>query len=78
MLGRGWRLPFRPFCVPIELDPPFALVLPVFAWLIGSQVAAYAELLGGLGVVLDPEPLTQGATPWLLGAAGALGLFTSV
>ncbi len=78
MLGRGWRLPFRPFGVPIELDPTFALVLPLFAWLIGSQVAAYAELLGGLGVVLDPEPLTRGATPWLLGAAGALGLFTSV
>jgi Zn-dependent protease len=78
MVGRGWRLPFRPFGVPIELDPTFALVLPLFAWLIGSQVPAYAELLAGLGVVLDPEPLTQGATPWLLGAAGALGLFTSV
>ncbi len=78
MLGRGWRLPFRPFGVPIELDPTFALVLPLFAWLIGSQVAAYAELLGGLGIVLDPEPLTRGATPWLLGAAGALGLFASV
>jgi Zn-dependent protease len=78
MLGRGWRLPFRPFGVPIELDPTFALVLPLFAWLIGSQVPAYAELLAGLGVVLDPEPLTRGATPWLLGAAGALGLFASV
>ena len=78
MLGRGWRLPFRPFGVPIELDPTFALVLPLFAWLIGSQVSAYAELLAGIGVVLDPEPLTRGATPWLLGTAGALGLFASV
>ncbi len=78
MLGRGWRLPFRPFGVPVELDRSFALVLPLFAWLIGSQVSAYAELLGSFGVVLDPEPLTRGATPWLLGAAGALGLFTSV
>ncbi len=67
MLGRGWRLPFRPFGVPIELDPTFALVLPLFAWLIGSQVPAYAELLAGVGVVLDAEPLTRGATPWLLG-----------
>jgi Zn-dependent protease len=78
VIGRGWRLPFRPFGVPIELDPSFALVLPLFAWLIGSQVAAYAELLGSLGLELDPEPLTRGATPWLLGLAGALGLFTSV
>ena len=78
MLGRGWRLPFRPFGVPVELDPTFALVLPLFAWLIGSQVPAYAELLSGLGIVLDPEPLTRGATPWVLGAAGALGLFGSV
>lgn len=78
MLGRGWRLPFKPFGVPIELDPSFALVLPLFAWLIGSQVPAYAELLGSVGVALDPEPLTQGATPWLLGAVGALGLFSSV
>ena len=78
MIGRGWRLPVRPFGVPVELDPTFALVLPLFAWLIGSQVPAYAELLAGLGVVLDPEPLTRGATPWLLGAGGALGLFASV
>jgi len=78
MLGRGWRIPFRPFGVPIELDPTFALVLPLFAWLIGSQVAAYTELLAGVGVELDPEPLTRGATPWLLGAAGAFGLFASV
>ena len=77
-MQRGWRLPFRPFGVPIELDPSFALVLPLFAWLIGSQVPAYAELLGSLGLDLDPVPLTRGATPWLLGLAGALGLFTSV
>ncbi len=77
-MRRGWRLPFRPFGIPIELDPSFALVLPLFAWLIGSQVPAYVELLAQLGVVLDPAPLTEGATPWLLGTAGALGLFASV
>lgn len=78
MTRRGWRLPIRPFGVPIELDPSFALVLPLFAWLIGSQVAGYVELLAQLGVDLDPAPLTAGATPWLLGVAGALGLFASV
>ena len=76
--GRGWRLPLRPFGVPVELDPTFALILPLFAWLIGSQVPAFAELFGQLGVPLDPAPLSTGAAPWLLGLAAALGLFASV
>lgn len=78
MTGRGWRLPFRLFGVPVELDPSFALVLPLFAWLIGSQVPAYAELLNRVGLDLDPSRLTEGAAPWLLGAAAATGLFLSV
>lgn len=78
MIGRGWRLPFKVFGVPIHLDPSFALVLPLFAWLIGSQVPAYAELLAQVGIQIDPEPLTRGITPWVLGTAGALGLFASV
>ncbi|MBW6456225.1 MAG: site-2 protease family protein, partial [Trueperaceae bacterium] len=78
MTGRGWRLPFRPFGVPVELDPTFALILPLFAWLIGSQVAGFAELFAQLGVDLDPAPLSAGAAPWLLGASAAIGLFASV
>lgn len=78
MTGRGWRLPFRPFGVPVELDPTFALILPLFAWLIGSQVAGFAELFAQLGVDLDPQPLATGAAPWLLGATAAVGLFASV
>jgi Zn-dependent protease/CBS domain-containing protein len=76
--GRGWRLPFRPFGVPVELDPSFALVLPLFAWLISSQVPGFAALFGQLGVALDPDPLSTGAAPWILGVTAALGLFTSV
>ena len=78
MTGRGWRLPFRPFGVPVELDPSFALVLPLFAWLIASQVPGFAALFGQLGVTLDPAPLSAGAAPWVLGITAALGLFTSV
>lgn len=78
MTGRGWRLPFKPFGVPIELDPSFALILPLFAWLIGSQVASFATLFGQLGVDLDPGPLSTGSAPWILGVTAALGLFTSV
>jgi Zn-dependent protease/CBS domain-containing protein len=78
MTGRGWRLPIRPFGVPVELDPSFALVLPLFAWLIASQVAGFAALFEQLGVSLDPAPLSAGAAPWILGVTAALGLFTSV
>jgi Zn-dependent protease len=78
MTGRGWRLPFRPFGVPVELDPTFALILPLFAWLIGSQVAGFAALFAQLGVNLDPAPLSTGAAPWLLGVTAAVGLFASV
>ncbi len=78
MTGRGWRLPIRPFGVPVELDPSFALILPLFAWLIGTQVGAFAELFGQLGVELDPVGLSAGAAPWLLGLSAAIGLFASV
>jgi Zn-dependent protease len=78
MPGRGWRLPFRLLGIPVSLDPTFALVLPLFAWLIANQVGAFATLLAQVGVVLDVTDLTTGATPYVLGLASALGLFASV
>lgn len=78
MTGRGWRLPFNLVGIPLSLDPSFALVLPLFAWLIASQVPAYAELLGALGLEIDGAALAAGATPYLLGLTAALGLFASV
>ncbi len=78
MPGRGWRLPFRLLGIPVSLDPTFALVLPLFAWLIANQVGAFATLLAQVGVVLDVDALTTGYTPYYLGLASALGLFASV
>ena len=87
MLRQGVRLPFRLLGIPVKLDPSFMLVLPLFAYLIGSQVPALVTLLSQLGVVEVPPGATvsaaggaleQGLTPWLLGLACALGLFTSV
>ena len=78
MTGRGWRLPFRLVGIPLSLDPTFALVLPLFAWLIASQVPAYAQLLAALGISVDGAALSAGTTPYLLGLTAALGLFTSV
>jgi Zn-dependent protease len=78
MTGRGWKLPFRLLGIPLSLDPSFALVLPLFAWLISSQVPAYAELLTAVGIDIDGASLSRGVTPYLLGLSAALGLFTSV
>jgi len=67
------------FGIPIKLDLTFLIILPLFAWIIGSQVELWIGQLEQLwGVALDPAVLTAGATPWLLGAAAAIGLFAGV
>ena len=78
MSERGIRLPFKLLGVPVLLDYSFLLILPLFAYLIGSQLGTYAQVLAAAGVHIDPSGLQQGVTRWVLGAAGAIGLFVSV
>ena len=67
------------FGIPIQLDLTFLIILPIFAWLIGSQVGIFVEQLNTLwGTSIDAGPLTRGATPWILGVASAVGLFVGV
>jgi Zn-dependent protease/CBS domain-containing protein len=67
------------FGIPIRLDITFLVVLPLFAWLIGSDVAELAGLLEGLFSVAFPvDQLTAGSMRWVLGAAAAIGLFVGV
>ncbi|WP_458189786.1 site-2 protease family protein [Haladaptatus sp. NG-WS-4] len=67
------------FGIPIRLGISFLLILPLLAYLIGSQVGLTVNLINGIfGTPLDPEPLTAGLLPWLLGVGAALGLFASV
>ncbi len=67
------------FGIPIKLDITLLIVLPAFAWIIGSQVTEIIELLDGIvGPAIDPAGLTGGTTPWLLGLAAAVGLFIGV
>ncbi|USZ66982.1 CBS domain-containing protein [Halorussus salilacus] len=69
----------RLFGIPIKLDLTFLLILPIFAWVIGSQVELWVENLNLLwGVNLDPEVLTAGSQRWVLGAIAAVGLFVAV
>ncbi len=78
MFRHAIHLPVRLMGIPISLDRSFLLVLPLFAYLIGSQVPAYINLFQGLGVAIDPAPLVGGVKPYLVGLAGAIGLFLSV
>jgi Zn-dependent protease/CBS domain-containing protein len=67
------------FGIPIKLDLTFLIVLPIFAYLIGSEVGRTADLLNELwNAGLVTAVLTEGLTPWILGVAAALGLFVGV
>ena len=69
----------RAFGIPIKLDLTFLLVLPIFAWVIGSQVELWVDYLNMLwDANLDAEALTAGRTKWVLGAIAAVGLFVGV
>jgi Zn-dependent protease/CBS domain-containing protein len=75
---RGIRLGST-FGIPIQLNWTFLLILPVFAWIIGSDIITLAELVNNvLGSSIPTEPLTVGSLPWLLGFAAAGGLFFGV
>ena len=75
---RGIRLGSA-FGIPIQLNWTFLLILPVFAWIIGSDIITLAELVNRvLGGSIATEPLTDGSTPWILGFAAAGGLFVGV
>ena len=67
--------------IPIQINVSLVVFLPVLAWLIGSgeQIAAYTGIINGfLATPLEVATLRAGNTPWLIGAAAAVGLFVSV
>ncbi|MFB6233707.1 MAG: site-2 protease family protein [Haloarculaceae archaeon] len=67
------------FGIPIQLDLTFLLVLPLFAFLIASQVELWAGTMNDVVAAnLDPALLSTGSLPWVLGALAAVGLFVGV
>jgi len=74
MFRAGVTLPFKLLGIPIKLDFSLFLILPLFAWLIGSQLPMFLQTFG---LAREPQ-LTEGLTPYLLGLAAAVGLFLSV
>lgn len=85
-IGRGGiLLPFKLLGIPVRLDISFLIVLPLLAYLIGSQLPEFNAQLRELARVMDPDlarrlqPVpSDGGPGWLLGLVAALGLFASV
>ncbi len=65
--------------IPLRLDVTFLLILPVFVWIIGSQVTDIVPLINQtFGVDLAAGELTGGGREWVIGAAASVGLFACV
>lgn len=69
----------RLFGIPILIHFTFLLIIPVFAWIISSQIASTTDLLREIyGVPIDAALITAGIMPYVLGTLAALGLFAGV
>ena len=69
----------RLFGIPILLHWTFLLIIPLFAYIIGSQIDATDDLLHGIfGIAINTSLITAGYMPWILGTVVALGLFFGV
>lgn len=69
----------RLFGIPILIHYTFLLVIPLFAWIIGSEILPTSELLKDIfSVPIDTSVITSGLMPWILGTVVALGLFAGV
>ncbi|MDV2481363.1 CBS domain-containing protein [Methanoculleus sp. Wushi-C6] len=65
--------------IPVKLHWSFLLVIPIFAWIIGSQILLTTELIAVLfGVPIDTTLIAAGFNPYILGTVVALGLFVGV
>ena len=75
---RGFRIGSA-FGIPVRLNWTFLIVLPLFALFIAWDVAELALVINEtFGATMDPDQLTAGTLPWVLGLASALGLFGGV
>lgn len=65
--------------IPVKLHWSFLLVIPLFAWIIGSQILLTTEVIAVLfDVPIDVTLITAGFNPYILGTVVALGLFVGV
>ena len=69
----------RIFGIPILIHYTFILVIPLFAWIIGSEIKNNIDAITSIfAVPIDTTLVTSGLIPYLVGAIVALGLFAGV
>jgi Zn-dependent protease/CBS domain-containing protein len=69
----------RLFGIPILIHFTFLLIIPLFAWIIASQITTTTDLIRELyAVPVDTSLITAGAMPYLLGTIVSFGLFGGV
>jgi Zn-dependent protease/predicted transcriptional regulator len=69
----------RLFGIPILIHYTFLIVIPLFAWIIGSQITPTTDMLKEIfQVPVDTSLATSGLVSYLLGAIVAIGLFIGV
>ncbi len=67
------------FGIPIYIHYTFLLVIPLFAWIIGSQISVTVGMLKDIyAVPIDTTLITGGFMPYILGAIVSCGLFFGV
>ncbi len=67
------------FGIPIQIHYTFLLVIPLFAWIIGSQISMTVDTLQGFyGTPIETTLISSGFMPYLLGAIVSCGLFFGV
>lgn len=65
--------------IPVLLHWSFLLIIPFFAWIIGSQILLTSELIEQtFNVAINKSLIISGYTPYILGTIVALGLFLGV
>jgi len=69
----------RLFGIPILIHFTFLLIIPLFAWIIASQITTTTELIQGIyHVPIDTSLITAGLMPYVLGTIVSFGLFGGV
>ena len=69
----------RLFGIPILIHFTFLLIIPLFAWIIASQITTTTELIQGIyHVPIDTSLITEGLMPYVLGTIVSFGLFGGV
>lgn len=69
----------RLFGIPVLIHFTFLLIIPLFAWIIGSDISFTVNMVSDVfRVTIDDTIIASGFMPYILGVVVALGLFAGV